>query len=137
METTVGGYKLFISYELIVAQGDVKNIGKAIESLVIKFDQAANKAYLCGPRSPMATRSYRRISAGSHAYTRAPNAPTQPTNNKINVIVGGASNDDNGANRLRCYIYLRPEEPQVLEGPVPILKCNRNTESLHRRCDHQ
>lgn len=51
--TTLEG-NVFISDELLVAQDNVKSIGKTIESLVIESNQAALEEYLSGSESPKA-----------------------------------------------------------------------------------
>lgn len=128
MATTMGGCKLFVFEELVVAQGDVKDVGKKVESLFIEFDQAAYEVYLSDPGSPKATRDYHKILARSRAHTCAPIAPVaslQPTNMKIQARVGGASAIDDDANRPRHHIFFPPREPQVLGASLP-LKRNHN-----------
>lgn len=59
MATLLGINNLFNINECLVAQGDIKNIGKTVESLVIKFDQKKFEEYLFSrsesPRLPVNT----------------------------------------------------------------------------------
>lgn len=107
--TTMEAGKFFVSEELIVAQGDVKDVNKNIESLIIEFNQGACKAYLSGPGSPKATRGYHKISAQSCAHVHAsisPDTLLQSANIKVQAYVRGASNVDDGANHTSRHMFL-------------------------------
>ena len=55
----------FSTDKQVVAQGDVIYMGKTVESLVVKFDQAKYEEFLSsGSKSPKA-RAYRRVSRGN------------------------------------------------------------------------
>lgn len=59
MVTRVGICKLFIFDELLVAQNNVRSVGKTIESLVIEFDHASFEVHFLGYESPKIEQLYR------------------------------------------------------------------------------
>lgn len=56
MATTMGGSKLFLYDDLVVAQDAAMDIGKRVQTLVIELNQLAYGAYLSSPRNPKAIR---------------------------------------------------------------------------------
>lgn len=54
LATPLGTDNTFFSDEEVAAQGDIKMVGKTIDTLVVEFDQEAYEAYLFSrSRSPV------------------------------------------------------------------------------------
>lgn len=119
----MGGCKLFVSEELMVAQGDVKDVGKKVKSPVIEFNQTTFKVYLSCPKAPRLPEAITRSQLGV-VPMHTPLSPllhpfNLPTSKSMQAL-GGASTKDDNANCTHCHIFWPPREPQVLGASIPL-----------------
>src|SRR3954464_12641966 len=104
------------SIKFLVEQDDIRSIGKIVDMLLMEFDQQAFEAYLSSG------------SDGSAAGRTRPTLKTEsPTLSPAHATNSNLAKQSPEANKGPSHIF-----PQVVGGPTPLVKCNRNTE----RCQH-
>lgn len=117
MATSVRCCSDFVSQEFIVEHDAVNHLGVTVDTIVEEFNQATCEAYLHGPASPKAMRSYRKICS----HTRAPLAtdvPHQPSTICVQAQ-GGAPSIKADANNSIAVSTCRQENQLCSETLFP------------------
>src|SRR4051812_47833281 len=105
------------STELLVAQDDIRSIGKTVDTLLMEFDQQAFKAYLSS------------CSEGSAAgHTRQTLRTGSPTLSPVHAVDHNIAKQSPEANKGPCRVF-----PRVVGGPSPPVKRNHNAKR-HQYC---
>lgn len=135
MATTMGATKLFHSKKIIIAQDANKDVGKRVQTIVVKYASSDLQGLPPGPRSPKSTRAYRCIVMKDRAQVGTSTTHiTPPQSSNANIQVGGASITHDDAGCSHSHIYLPPMVTQAL-GVLYPLKLNQNAERHQCICD--
>src|SRR3954466_13950421 len=103
LATSVGSEsKVLVSEELLVAQDDIRSIGKSVDTLLMELDQQALDAYLSSASEGSATGCARRMSktgspklspehaANTSSAKQSPEA-TESCHGNFPAVIGGSS----------------------------------------------
>ena len=127
----------------VVTQGDVTFIGKMVESLVVKFDQAKYEEFLSsGSKSPRVARQYRRVSSEIRSQISSETSSNMIcTNRAISGLVTcvapvNVSHETREANVIEgqsCHVPpLNIPQLQVTRSYQQPVKRNRDVECRQR-----
>src|SRR5436189_3172195 len=109
--------EILVSEELLVAQDDIRSIGKSVDTLLMELDQQALEAYLSSASEGSATGRARRASkTGSPKLSPEHAATTSSAKQSPEAIEP-------------CHSDL----PTVIGGSSPPVKRSRNAEQRQRR----
>ena len=117
LATPLGIESILVSEEVLVAQDDIRSLGKTVETLIAEFDQQAYEDYLSSGSE--ATPRGRKCSTKEDR--RAPSSPSHPA-------VIGSPEPSPMATEAPCRDF-----PQVVGGPSPPARRNHNAERRQRR----
>src|SRR4051812_44531523 len=98
--------------ELLVAQDDIRSIGKSVDTLLMEFDQQDFEAYMSSNSEGSADGRKRRMLKTE-----------SPMLSPIHAANSNSAKQSPEAVKGHC-----PDFPQVVEGPSPPVKRNRNAE---------
>src|SRR4051812_13335769 len=108
------------SEELLVAQDDIRSIGKSVDTLLMKLDQQALEAYMSSASEGSATSRARRM--------RKTGSPKISPQHAANI---------SSAKQIPEAIEPRHGDlPTVIGGSSPPVKRSCNAERRQRRCRH-
>src|SRR3954465_3935140 len=113
--------EVLVSEELLVAQDDIRSIGKSIDTLLMELDQQALEAYLSSASEGSATGRARR--------TRKTGSPK--------LSPEDAANSSSAKKSLEEIEPRHNDLPAVIGGSSPPVKRSRNAERRQRRQDRR
>src|SRR3954469_11241910 len=111
--------EILVSEELLVAQDDIRSIGKTIDTLLMELDQQALEAYLSSASKGSATGRARR--------TRKTGSPKLSPEHAANISSAKQS--------LEAIEPRHSDLPAVIGGSSPPVKHSRNAE--RRQCHRE
>src|SRR3954466_10865720 len=109
--------QILVSEELLVAQDDIRSIGKSIDTLLMELDQQALEAYLPSASEGLAT--------GRARQTRKTGSPKLSPEH--------AANTSSAKQSPEAIEPRHGDFPAVIGGSSPPVKRNRNAEQRQRR----
>src|SRR3954468_20678259 len=109
--------EVLVSEELIVAQDDIRSIGKSVDTLLIELDQQTLEAYLSSASEGSATGRARRT-----RKTRSPKLSPED-----------AANISSAKQSPKTIEPRHSDLPAVIGGSSPPVKRSRNAERRQRR----
>src|SRR4051812_15657307 len=103
---------VLVSEELLMAQDDIRSIGKSVDTLLIELDQQAFEAYMSlSPEGSVDGRKRRTPKTGS------------PTLSPVHAAISNSAKSNSEDTKAQSRDF-----PQVVGGPSPPVKHNRNAD---------